>query len=120
MTATAVPGRMLVPPKGVVQGPLPTQSRAVVLNFGIIDILQEYNLSKQVEHSWKVSWHRRPLVPPPCVRLAGSRMSAAAEVRLLSAAGGPQSIVQGQQNISSVNPAEYSRRFQDFMGKVFY
>lgn len=75
MPAEAVPGRWLQAPKGVVQGPLPKETRHVRLNFGIIDILQGYNLSKQVEHSWK-------------------------------------SIVQGQENISAVNPVEYSRRFQ--------
>lgn len=80
MVATAVPGRWLQVPKGVVQGPLPKEARLVRLNFGIIDILQEYNISKQVEHSWK-------------------------------------SIVQGQENISAVNPVEYSRRFQARLGE---
>ena len=54
MTALAIPGRVLAAPKGVVQGALPSERASVILNFGIIDILQEYNLSKQVEHSWKV------------------------------------------------------------------
>ena len=49
MTAMAIPGRVLAAPRDVIQGPLPTERVAVVLNFGIIDILQEYNLSKQVE-----------------------------------------------------------------------
>lgn len=54
MLATAVPGRWLQAPKGVAQGPLPRNTCVVRLNFGVIDILQEYNISKQVEHSWKV------------------------------------------------------------------
>ncbi len=53
MTAVAIPGRVLPTPKGLVQPPLPTSRADVILNFGIIDILQEYNLSKQVEHTWK-------------------------------------------------------------------
>ena len=53
MTATAVPGRCLVAPRGVVQPPLPAESQQVVLNFGIIDFLQEYNLTKHSENLWK-------------------------------------------------------------------
>ena len=54
MTALAIPGRVLKAPKGVEQLPLPTERASVILNFGVIDILQEYNMSKQIEHSWKV------------------------------------------------------------------
>ena len=54
MNAIALPGRVLAAPKGVVQPPVPSSQCEVILNFGIIDILQEYNLSKQVEHTWKV------------------------------------------------------------------
>ena len=54
MSGTAVPGRVLAAPRGIQQPPLPTSQSDVILNFGIIDILQEYNLSKQVEHTWKV------------------------------------------------------------------
>jgi hypothetical protein len=53
MTALAVPGRCLAAPKGVVQLPLPKESQPVVLNFGIIDFLQEYNLTKHSENVWK-------------------------------------------------------------------
>ena len=53
MTAIAIPGRVLSAPKGLAQPPLPGARLEVILNFGIIDILQEYNLSKQIEHTWK-------------------------------------------------------------------
>ena len=54
MSAVAIPGRVLTAPKGVIQGPLPGERVTVILNFGIIDILQEYNIVKQLEHTWKV------------------------------------------------------------------
>ena len=54
MSAVAIPGRFLKAPKDLIQGPLPTERLTVVLNFGIIDILQEYNIVKQLEHTWKV------------------------------------------------------------------
>ena len=54
MNAVALPGRVLAAPKGVMQPPVPSSQCEVILNFGIIDILQEYNMSKQVEHAWKV------------------------------------------------------------------
>jgi 1-phosphatidylinositol-4-phosphate 5-kinase len=31
----------------------------VVLNFGVIDILQEYNITKKSEHTWKGLFHER-------------------------------------------------------------
>lgn len=106
MSAVAVPGRALEAPQGVMQPALPDSQCDVILNFGIIDILQEYNMSKQVEHMWKVCLRAIPchaLLPRPhaanpcCVR---------------------QTVFQGQHNISAVNPVEYSRRLQDFMHKV--
>jgi len=53
MTATAVPGRVLKAPRGTKQTPLPTESAPVIVNFGIIDFLQEYNLTKLSENVWK-------------------------------------------------------------------
>ncbi|KAK9815279.1 hypothetical protein WJX72_000998 [[Myrmecia] bisecta] len=72
MASTAVPGS---PEAG-------SQPEDVVLYFGIIDILQEYNLSKKLEHSFKALRHD------------GSAISA-------------------------VDPRTYSRRFQEFMRRVF-
>ncbi|EIE18182.1 PIP5K-domain-containing protein [Coccomyxa subellipsoidea C-169] len=54
----------------------------VVLYFGIIDILQEYNMTKRLEHGYK-------------------------------------SIFNNGRTISAVDPKHYSRRFQDFLKKVF-
>ncbi|KAK9917488.1 hypothetical protein WJX75_004962 [Coccomyxa subellipsoidea] len=54
----------------------------VVLYFGIIDILQEYNMSKRLEHGYK-------------------------------------SIFNNGRTISAVDPRHYSRRFQEFLKKVF-
>eukprot|EP00873_Tetraselmis_striata_P022195 jgi/Tetstr1/442459/TSEL_003205.t1 len=54
----------------------------VVLLFGIIDVLQEYDYRKRVEHSWK-------------------------------------SLQYNGNEISAVNPSDYSERFQSFMKKVF-
>ena len=61
--------------------PLPPHEDAIVF-FGIIDILQEYNMSKRLEHGLKSMRH-------------------------------------DGATISAVEPRQYSRRFQDFMGQVF-
>lgn len=84
MAATAVPKRVLQVPRSTKfdQGLLPDEPLDVVLFFGIIDILQEYNSTKKVEHAFKVS-------------------------------------LQRQSNISACDPVTYSRRFQDFLGKIF-
>lgn len=57
-------------------------SRDVYLFFGIIDILQDYDITKKLEHAYK-SFQ----VNPGC--------------------------------ISAVDPKLYSRRFQDFIRRVF-
>lgn len=54
----------------------------VILFFGIIDILQDYDISKKLEHAYK-SIHYDPT------------------------------------SISAVDPKQYSRRFRDFIFKVF-
>lgn len=54
----------------------------VVLFFGIIDILQDYDISKKLEHAYK-------------------------------------SIQYDATSISAVDPRQYSRRFRDFIFKVF-
>ncbi|KAF5188458.1 Phosphatidylinositol 4-phosphate 5-kinase [Thalictrum thalictroides] len=54
----------------------------VVLFFGIIDILQDYDISKKLEHAYK-------------------------------------SIQYDPTSISAVDPKQYSRRFRDFIYKVF-
>ncbi|KAI5396953.1 phosphatidylinositol 4-phosphate 5-kinase 5 isoform X1 [Lathyrus oleraceus] len=54
----------------------------VVLFFGIIDILQDYDISKKLEHAYK-------------------------------------SIQYDPTSISAVDPRQYSRRFRDFIFKVF-
>ncbi|CAA7388490.1 unnamed protein product [Spirodela intermedia] len=54
----------------------------VVLFFGIIDILQDYDISKKLEHAYK-------------------------------------SIQYDPTSISAVDPKQYSRRFRDFIFKVF-
>ncbi|XP_019415596.1 PREDICTED: phosphatidylinositol 4-phosphate 5-kinase 1-like isoform X2 [Lupinus angustifolius] len=54
----------------------------VVLYFGIIDILQDYDISKKLEHAYK-SWQVDP------------------------------------SSISAVNPKSYSKRFRDFVGRIF-
>jgi len=100
MTAVAVPGRVLTAPRGMEQLPLPTERVPVILNFGIIDILQEYNISKQTEHLWKAR-HARS-----CVRATAD-------------ASAPQSYVQQQDNISSVDPHAYAARFLSFMEALF-
>jgi hypothetical protein len=82
MTALAIPGRVLEAPKGTQQLPLPKERVSVILNFGIIDILQEYNISKQIEHNWKVRTPARrrgacaglaaALTLPPAVPVSGA------------------------------------------------
>jgi 1-phosphatidylinositol-4-phosphate 5-kinase len=113
MTALAIPGRVLPAPKGYVQPPLPTERVSVILNFGIIDILQEYNMSKQIEHSWKVR--------APVARLLAlvARSLTTGWCALAFFAACAQSIVQRQQNISSVDPTDYAARFKDFMNGIF-
>ena len=54
----------------------------VVLNFGIIDILQDYDISKKLEHAYK-------------------------------------SFQYDPTSISAVDPRQYSRRFRDFILKIF-
>lgn len=55
---------------------------SVILNFGIIDILQDYDISKKLEHAYK-------------------------------------SLQVDSTSISAVDPKLYSRRFRDFIGRVF-
>jgi len=71
MVATAIPN-----------DPIKGQPRDVILFFGIIDILQEYNMRKRVEHASK-------------------------------------SLVTEKDTMSAVNPSVYSKRFQNFMRKIF-
>ncbi|KAL8162398.1 hypothetical protein V2J09_013887 [Rumex salicifolius] len=54
----------------------------VILYFGIIDILQDYDISKKLEHAYK-------------------------------------SLQADPTSISAVDPKLYSRRFRDFIGRVF-
>lgn len=54
----------------------------VVLYFGIIDILQDYDISKKLEHAYK-------------------------------------SLQVDSTSISAVDPKLYSRRFRDFVGRIF-
>lgn len=54
----------------------------VILYFGIIDILQDYDISKKLEHAYK-------------------------------------SIQYDPTSISAVDPRQYSRRFRDFIFKIF-
>ncbi|XP_059652005.1 phosphatidylinositol 4-phosphate 5-kinase 6-like [Cornus florida] len=54
----------------------------VILVFGIIDILQDYDISKKLEHAYK-------------------------------------SIQYDPTSISAVDPKQYSRRFRDFLFKIF-
>lgn len=54
----------------------------VILFFGIIDILQDYDISKKLEHAYK-------------------------------------SIQHDPTSISAVDPKQYSKRFKDFIFKVF-
>lgn len=54
----------------------------IIIFFGIIDILQDYDISKKLEHAYK-SMHYDPT------------------------------------SISAVDPRQYSRRFRDFIFKVF-
>ena len=54
----------------------------VVMFFGIIDILQDYDISKKLEHAYK-------------------------------------SMQYDATSISAVDPKSYSRRFRDFIFKIF-
>lgn len=54
----------------------------VQLTFGIIDILQDYDISKKLEHAYK-------------------------------------SIQYDPTSISAVDPRQYSRRFRDFIFRIF-
>lgn len=54
----------------------------IVLFFGIIDILQDYDISKKLEHAYK-------------------------------------SIQYDPTSISAVDPKQYSKRFRDFVFRVF-
>ena len=54
----------------------------VVLYFGIIDILQDYDISKKLEHAYK-------------------------------------SLQVDPTSISAVDPKLYSKRFRDFIGRIF-
>lgn len=54
----------------------------VVLYFGIIDILQDYDISKKLEHAYK-------------------------------------SLQADPASISAVDPKLYSRRFRDFVSRIF-
>ena len=54
----------------------------VVLYFGIIDILQDYDISKKLEHAYK-------------------------------------SLQADPTSISAVDPKLYSKRFRDFVGRIF-
>lgn len=54
----------------------------VILVFGIIDILQDYDISKKLEHAYK-SFHHDPT------------------------------------SISAIDPRHYSKRFRDFIFKIF-
>lgn len=58
------------------------EAEDVVLYLGVIDILQDYNMSKKLEHGWK-------------------------------------SFYMDGQAISAVDPVRYSKRFREFMDKVF-
>ncbi|KAL3641318.1 Phosphatidylinositol 4-phosphate 5-kinase 1 [Castilleja foliolosa] len=54
----------------------------VVLYFGVIDILQDYDISKKIEHAYK-------------------------------------SLQVDPSSISAVDPKQYSKRFRDFVGRIF-
>ena len=54
----------------------------VILYFGVIDILQDYDISKKLEHAYK-------------------------------------SMQYDPTSISAVDPKQYSRRFKDFIFKIF-
>lgn len=58
------------------------ESYDVVLYFGIIDILQDYDISKKLEHAYK-------------------------------------SLQVDPTSISAVDPKLYSKRFRDFVGRIF-
>lgn len=54
----------------------------IIISFGIIDILQDYDISKKLEHAYK-------------------------------------SIQYDPTSISAVDPKQYSRRFRDFIFRIF-
>lgn len=54
----------------------------IVMSFGIIDILQDYDITKKLEHAYK-------------------------------------SIQYDPTSISAVDPKQYSRRFRDFIFRIF-
>ena len=54
----------------------------IVLYFGVIDILQDYDISKKLEHAYK-------------------------------------SLQVDPTSISAVDPKLYSKRFRDFIGRIF-
>ncbi|RDX70417.1 Phosphatidylinositol 4-phosphate 5-kinase 1, partial [Mucuna pruriens] len=62
--------------------PCSGESYDVVLYFGIIDILQDYDISKKLEHAYK-------------------------------------SLQVDPSSISAVDPKLYSKRFRDFVGRIF-
>uniref|UniRef100_A0A7N0UVW6 1-phosphatidylinositol-4-phosphate 5-kinase n=1 Tax=Kalanchoe fedtschenkoi TaxID=63787 RepID=A0A7N0UVW6_KALFE len=62
--------------------PFSGESYDVILQFGIIDILQDYDISKKLEHAYK-------------------------------------SLQADPTSISAVDPKLYSRRFQDFIARIF-
>lgn len=59
-----------------------SETDEVVLYFGIIDILQDYDISKKLEHAYK-------------------------------------SLQADPTSISAVDPKLYSKRFRDFVGRIF-
>ncbi|CAL1362235.1 unnamed protein product [Linum trigynum] len=58
------------------------ETSEVVLYFGVIDILQDYDISKKLEHAYK-------------------------------------SLQVDPASISAVDPKLYSKRFRDFIGRIF-
>lgn len=58
------------------------ETNEVILYFGIIDILQDYDITKKLEHAYK-------------------------------------SLQADPTSISAVDPKLYSRRFRDFIGRIF-
>ncbi|CAH9085941.1 unnamed protein product [Cuscuta epithymum] len=73
-----IPGRSYLPPPPSRN----IETYEVVLYFGIIDILQDYDISKKLEHVYK-------------------------------------SFQVDPASISAVDPKLYSRRFRDFIGRIF-
>lgn len=69
-------------PGGYYSLPPGGESNEVILYFGIIDILQDYDITKKIEHAYK-------------------------------------SLQADPTSISAVDPKLYSRRFRDFIGRIF-